>query len=81
MEKLVDVMNPGHRFEFRELLAFAGSHGLFERLIPENENDPKASAKRSALSLLWKGFSGRNFWGNLQILYRWSEPKNPPLLC
>jgi hypothetical protein len=42
MEKLVDVMNPGHRFEFRELLAFAGSHGLFERLNPQNKNDPKS---------------------------------------
>lgn len=59
--KLVVTKNLGNRFEFRQLVTFAKDHGLFDQIIPESDNDPKAAAKRSALAILWKRFKDRIF--------------------
>jgi hypothetical protein len=65
MESLViEHMNPEHEYDFTELVELSQEHGLFEKLIPTDEKDPKATSKRSKLALYWKKFNGRLFKTN-----------------
>lgn len=62
MKKLVETMNPGHRFSFKELSGFAGDHGVFENLIPSEDEEQKiAAGKRKRFSDLLKKYNGRLF--------------------
>jgi hypothetical protein len=64
MRQMVEKMNPGHEFRFNELVEFADDYGLFENLIPrDDDKDEIAAAKRLKLSKLWKKYNERVFPG------------------
>jgi hypothetical protein len=62
MQSLVESMNPGHEFKFVELLEFACEQGLFEALIP-GDDDPAAASKRVKISNLFRKYDRRIFLG------------------
>jgi len=69
MEKLVcDAMNQDHEYEFRELIAAAGDNGLFERLIPQGDDDPQQHKKRSKLAEIFRRFDQRTFKRSLKFV-------------
>jgi hypothetical protein len=76
MEKMVENMLPGFRLPFSELADLADEYGLFENLIPREENDPHATSKRKKLSDLFRKYSGRVFRGGQKFLIVGENSKN-----
>jgi len=68
MEKLAENMLPGFELPFCQLVDLADGYGLFENLIPREENDPHAVSKRKKLSDLFRKYSGRIFKGGQKLL-------------
>ncbi len=75
MQKLVETINVGREFRFSELAEFAADYGLFENLIP-TDDDKEAAAKRSKLSKLWAKYDRRIFQGGQRFLIRGATQKS-----
>ena len=62
MKKLVETMDRGRGYQFKELVTLSGDSGLFENLVPaEHDDDKTAAAKRKKFSDLLKKYDERLF--------------------
>jgi hypothetical protein len=62
MKKMVERIKPDQKFPFKDLVEWVADYGLFENLIPaENDDEKTAAGKRKRFSDLLRKYNGRSF--------------------